>query len=83
MRKAANLAVDREGLKELLGGLMVPAQGFMPPGHQWFGNPTFKLKRDLAEARKLLAEAGYGPSRPFQTKILISPSGPARCSRCR
>ncbi len=75
VRKAANLAVDREGLKELLGGLMIPAQGFMPPGHQWFGNPTFKLKRDLAEAKKLLAEAGYGPSKPFVTKILISPSG--------
>jgi peptide/nickel transport system substrate-binding protein len=75
VRKAANLAVDREGLKELLGGLMIPAEGFMPPGHQWFGKPTFKLKRDLAEARKLLAEAGYGPAKPFQTKILISPSG--------
>ena len=75
VRKAANLAVDREGLKELLGGLMVPAEGFMPPGHQWFGNPTFKLKRDLEQAKKLLAEAGYGPSKPFVTKILISPSG--------
>ncbi len=47
----------------------------MPPGHQWFGNPTFKLKRDLTEAKRLLAEAGYGPSKPFVTKILISPSG--------
>jgi peptide/nickel transport system substrate-binding protein len=75
VRKAANLAVDREGLKELLGGLMIPAEGFMPPGHQWFGNPKFKLKRDLAEARKLLAEAGYGPAKPFVTKILIAPSG--------
>ncbi len=54
---------------------MIPAEGFMPPGHQWFGNPKFKLKRDLAQARKLLAEAGYGPSKPFQTKILISASG--------
>jgi ABC-type transport system substrate-binding protein len=75
VRKAANLAVDREGLRELLGGLMVPAQGFMPPGHQWFGNPSFKLRRDLPEARRLLAEAGYGPNRPFRTRILISPSG--------
>ena len=75
VRKAANLAIDREGLKELLGGLMIPAEGFMPPGHQWFGKPSFKLKRDLAEAKKLLAEAGYGPAKPFQTKILISPSG--------
>ena len=26
-------------------------------------------------ARRLLAEAGYGPAKPFATKILISPSG--------
>lgn len=75
VRKAANLAVDREGMKELLGGLMIPAQGFLPPGHQWFGTPSFKLTRDLDTAKKLLAEAGYGPSKPVTTKILISASG--------
>ena len=47
VRKAANLAVDREGLKELLSGMMIPAEGFFPPGHQWFGNPKFKLKHDV------------------------------------
>src|SRR5882762_2583080 len=72
VRKAANLAVDREGLKELLSGLMIPAQGFMPPGHQWFGKPQFKLTRDVEQARRLLAEAGYGPNKPLTTKILIS-----------
>ena len=75
VRKAANLAVDREGMKELLSGLMIPAQGFYPPGHQWFGNPTFKPSFDPAAAKKLLAEAGYGPSKPLTTKILISASG--------
>jgi ABC-type transport system substrate-binding protein len=75
VRKAANLAVDRDGMKELLSGLMIPAEGFLPPGHQWFGKPTFKLKYDPAAAKKLLAEAGYGPSKPLETKILISPSG--------
>jgi peptide/nickel transport system substrate-binding protein len=75
VRRAANLAVDREGLKELLGGLMIPAQGFMPPGHQWFGSPSFKLRTDLVEAKRLLAEAGYGPAKPLVTKVLISPSG--------
>ena len=75
VRKAANLAVDREGLKELLSGLMIPAQGFMPPGHQWFGHPNFKVTYDPAQAKKLLAEAGYGPSKPLATKILISASG--------
>ncbi len=31
VRKAANLAIDREGMKELLSGLMIPAEGFFPP----------------------------------------------------
>ena len=29
VRKAANLAIDRDGLKELLNGLMIPAKGFV------------------------------------------------------
>lgn len=75
IRKAANLAVDREGMKELLGGLMIAAEGFMPPGHQWFGKPTFKPTYDPEAAKKLLAEAGYGPAKPVTTKVLIAPSG--------
>jgi peptide/nickel transport system substrate-binding protein len=75
VRKAANLAIDREGMKELLQGLMIPAEGFMPPGHQWFGKPTFKVKFDPAEAKKLLAEAGYSTSKPLVVKALISASG--------
>ena len=34
VRKAANLAIDREGMMPLLGGLMVPAKGFLPPSSQ-------------------------------------------------
>ncbi|BAT59285.1 glutathione-binding protein GsiB precursor [Variibacter gotjawalensis] len=75
VRKAANLAVDRAGMSEMLSGLMIPAQGFFPPGHQWFGNPTFKVRYDVAEAKKLMAEAGYGPQKPLKTKVLISGSG--------
>ena len=68
VRKAANLAIDREGMQELLSGLMIPAEGFMPPGHQWFGKPTFKLKYEPAEAKKLLKEAGYGPGQASGTE---------------
>jgi ABC-type transport system substrate-binding protein len=75
VRKAANLAVDREGLNELLGGLSVPAQGYLPPGHQWFGKPTFKLSYNVEEAKKLMAEAGYGPDKRIKTKVVISSSG--------
>lgn len=75
VRKAANLAVDRDGLKELLGGLMIPAEGFMPPNHQWFGNPTFKPSYNVEEAKKLMAEAGYGPDKRIRTRVIISSSG--------
>lgn len=75
VRKAANLAVDRQGLNELLGGLSVPAQGYMPPGHQWFGKPSFKLDYNIEEAKKLMKEAGFGPENPIKTKVVISSSG--------
>ncbi len=75
VRKAANLAIDRDGLKELLGGLAIPAKGFMPPGHQWFGHPTFDVTYDPDAAKKLLAEAGYSPAKPLKLKVAISASG--------
>ncbi len=75
VRQAANLAIDREGMRELLSGLAIPAQGFFPPGHQWFGEPKFKLRRDVAEARRLMTAAGFSAQNPMRTKILISPSG--------
>jgi peptide/nickel transport system substrate-binding protein len=55
--------------------MMIPAEGFYPPGHQWFGKPKFKLEYKPEEAKKLLKEAGYTPEKPLVTKVLISPSG--------
>lgn len=75
VRKAANLAIDREAMGELLGGLMIPAKGFFPPSSQWFGNPSFDVRYDPEEAKKMLAEAGFGPGNPVRVKALISPSG--------
>ncbi len=76
VRKAANLAIDRDGIvKNLLAGLARPAVGHAWPGHQWFGNPSFKIKYDPAEARKLLAEAGYSKEKPVKAKILVTSAG--------
>jgi peptide/nickel transport system substrate-binding protein len=76
VRKAANLCVDREGLKDgLLGGLMVPATGTFEPGHPWRGNPTFQIKYDKPAAQKLMQEAGYGPSKHLAVKVQTSTSG--------
>ncbi len=76
VRKAANLCIDREGLKDgLLGGLMVPATGTFEPGHPWRGNVTFQIKYDKPAAQKLMQEAGYGPSKHIAVKIQTSASG--------
>lgn len=76
VRKAANLCIDREGMKEgLLGGLMAPATGTVEEGHPWRGNPEFKIRYDVTEAQKLMKEAGYGPDRKLKVKTQTSASG--------
>lgn len=76
VRKAANLCIDREGLKDgLLAGLMVPATGTFEPGHPWRGNPTFQIKYDKPAAQKLMQEAGYGPNKKLTVKTQTSASG--------
>jgi ABC-type transport system substrate-binding protein len=76
VRKAANLCIDREGLKDgLLAGLMVPATGTFEPGHPWRGKPTFEIKYDLKAAQALMKEAGFGPSKKLSVKTQTSASG--------
>jgi peptide/nickel transport system substrate-binding protein len=75
LRKAANLAIDRNGLVELLGGLALPAKGMVTPKHPWFGKPTFDIKYDPDAARALMKEAGFSPSNPVKLKFLISTAG--------
>jgi peptide/nickel transport system substrate-binding protein len=75
VRKAANLAIDRAGMKELLGGMMVEAQGMVPPTSTWFGSPEFKVTYDLDAAKALMAEVGYSKENPVSVKAIISTSG--------
>ena len=75
VRKAANLAVDRAGMKSLLGGLMVEAKGQVPPTSDWFGKPEFDVRYDPEEALSLMKDAGYSPENPLQVKAIISPAG--------
>jgi ABC-type transport system substrate-binding protein len=75
VRRAANMAIDREGLVSLLGGLAAPAKGMIDPGHPWFGKPNLDLSYNPDRARVLLAEAGFGKDKPVKARIIISPAG--------
>jgi peptide/nickel transport system substrate-binding protein len=75
VRKAANLAIDRAGLCEFLGGTAKPAKGSVDVSHPWFGKPTFDIKYDPDAAKKLMLQAGYGPGKPCKIKFLTSQAG--------
>jgi len=75
VRRAANLAIDRSGMRAMLGGTMLEGAGIVTPDSPWYGTPAFKLEYNLQKARALLAEAGYGPGRPLKTRVAISAGG--------
>ena len=75
VRHAANLCVDREGLRTLLGGMMGIPKGTVPPGHPWWGNPKFDIRYDVKSAQDLMQKAGYSAAKPLKAKIQISASG--------
>jgi len=75
VRKAMNLAIDRDGICTLLNGTAMPAKGMVAPDHPWFGKPSFDVRYDPAAARALLAEAGYGPKNRCAATLLISTAG--------
>lgn len=74
VRKALALAIDRESLiKNVLRAGQKPALGFTPPGcGEGYTTPSV-LKFDPAEARRLLAEAGFPDGKGFpKFDILIN-----------
>lgn len=75
VRQAANLCVDRGGLKQLLGGMMAEPKGTVPPGHPWWGNPAFDIRYDVKAGQALMAQAGHSAARPLKVKVQISASG--------
>jgi len=75
LRKALNLAVDREGIVTLMNGLAQPAKGQVDVSSPWFGKPTFDIKYDPAEAAKLIKEAGYSKEKPVKATFIIAQGG--------
>lgn len=75
VRQAANFAVDREGLAKLVSGTGSPAKGWLLAGDPNFGKPATAYRYDPDRAKALLAQAGFGPSKPVKVKVMISTSG--------
>jgi peptide/nickel transport system substrate-binding protein len=75
LRKAANLAIDREAIVKLLGGLAKPALGQVDPSSPWFGKPSFVLKYAPDEARKLMGDAGFSKTQPLKTRFVVASGG--------
>src|ERR1051325_6010370 len=71
VRQAANYALNREDMKDLLNGLMLEEYATVPPSTPYYGNPVL-YKYDPAQAKTLLKEAGC---LPCKVTFAISTSG--------
>ena len=71
VRQAANYALNREDMKELLNGLMLEGYSTVPPSTPYYGHPLL-YKYDPEKARALLKEAGC---LPCTVTFAISTSG--------
>jgi len=73
VRRALALAIDRESLTRIvLGGGEQPADHIVPPGNAGYVS-RHHLEGDLAEARRLLTEAGFPDGKGFpKTELLYN-----------
>jgi peptide/nickel transport system substrate-binding protein len=60
VRQAANYAINRQDVVDLLGGTAIPEYDVVPPSVAYYGNPP-KYEYDPKKARALLEEAGCLP----------------------
>jgi ABC-type transport system substrate-binding protein len=71
VRRAANYAINRDDVVELLGGTAIAGYSTAPPSMPYYGNPV-KYTYDPAKATALLKEAGCYPCK---VNFAISTSG--------
>src|SRR6266481_713507 len=71
VRQAANYALNREDMKDLLNGLMLEQYAMVPPSTAYYGHPVI-YKYDPVKAKALLKEAGC---LPCKVTFAISTSG--------
>jgi len=71
VREAANYAINRQDMVDLLGGTAIPEYDVVPPSVPYYGNPL-KYEYDPKKAHVLLQEAGC---LPCKVTFAISTSG--------
>ena len=82
VRRALGLAVDRETLaqRSIPDTVLQPIYGLVPPNLPSYGAPAeppwlgLPPEARVAEARALLADAGYGPDRPLAIEVSLPAS---------
>jgi peptide/nickel transport system substrate-binding protein len=73
VRQAANYAINRDEMVDMLQGVATPGYGKFIPSQPWYGHPV-EYKFNLAKAKELLKEAGCLPCK-FTVGISTSGSG--------
>ncbi|MFC2038617.1 peptide ABC transporter substrate-binding protein [Chloroflexota bacterium] len=75
IRRAFAMAVDKEKLVSLLFNNMAkPADGILPPGMPGYNEALSGLEYDIAGARELIKESGYGGTSGLPT-VTVTSSG--------
>jgi oligopeptide transport system substrate-binding protein len=81
LRQALAMALDREAITDkVLRTGELPAYSFVPPGTGNYGEPAYVSWKDLgqeerlAQAKDLLAEAGFGPDNPLKLQLRYNTS---------
>ncbi|WP_448638444.1 ABC transporter substrate-binding protein [Geodermatophilus sp. URMC 63] len=73
VRQALNLAIDRDGVDELMSGYCEPTGQLFPPAH-WASNKDLESPEfDLERAKSLLAEAGLPNGFSFELQVFNGP----------
>ena len=76
VRQALNLAIDKQEIATIvLGDLVVPAQGILPPGFPGFNQNLRGYEFDPVEARRLLEESTYGDDLANLPPITMTTAG--------
>jgi oligopeptide transport system substrate-binding protein len=76
VRQALSLAIDRDAIaRNVLGDARLAAWNYVPPVTVGYSNPPLppmraqSLAERQAQARSLLQQAGYGPSKPLPIRL--------------